>query len=78
MLNEPFLKVFIDLFMKHYKFVLRQIIDGSEWRLCSFHNINGAIVRSMLGQGVYISLFKHIFEFLVMRRNFMRTWLNIW
>jgi hypothetical protein len=78
MLNEPFFKVFINVFMKCYKFVSWQIVDGSEWKLCSFHKINGIVVWSMFGQGVNIFLLKHILEFLVLRRNFMWTWFNIW
>ncbi len=50
MSNEPLFKVLIEVFTKCYKFVLQQIIDGSEWRLHSFHKINGAIVWVMLGQ----------------------------
>jgi hypothetical protein len=59
-----FLKVFVNVFTKSYKFVLWQIVDGSEWRLHSFLKVNGVVIRSMLGQGVHIFLFKHIFEFL--------------
>jgi len=78
MSNEPLLEVFIDIFSKHCKFVLWQIVDGFEWKLHSFHKINGAIVWLMFKQGVYIFLLKHIFEFLVPGRNFMWTWFNIW
>ncbi len=56
--------------MKHCKFVLRQVIDGFEWRLHSFHKINGAIIWLML-RLVHISLLKHILEFLILGRNFM-------
>ncbi len=49
-----FLEVFINVFMKCYKFVLWQIVDGLEWRLCSFHEINGIVVWLMFGQGVRI------------------------
>jgi len=75
--NEPFLEVFINVFTKCYKFDLRQIINGSTWKLCSFHNINGAIIWSMFVQGVHISLLRHIFKFLVLRRNFMWMWFSI-
>jgi hypothetical protein len=78
MSNAPLVEVFIDVFTKCYKFVLWQIVDGSEWRLCSFHKINGAVIWSMFGQGFHISFLKHIFEFLVLRRNFMWSWFNIW
>ncbi len=71
-------EVFIEVFTKYYKFILQQIINGSEWRLHSFHKINGAVIWSMLGQGVYNYFLKHIFEFLVLGRNFMWTWFNIW
>ncbi len=78
MLNEPLFKVLIEVVTKCCQFVLWQIINGSKWRLCSFHKTNGVIIWSMLGQGVYNSLFKHILEFLILGRNFMWTWLNIW
>jgi len=68
MFDEPFLEVLVKVFMKHYKFILRQIINGSKWKLHSFHKINGAIVWSMFRQGVHIFLFKHIYEFLVLGR----------
>jgi hypothetical protein len=71
MSNEPFIEVLIEVFTKHWKFILFQIIDESKWRLHSFHKINGAIIWWMFGQGVRISLLKHIFEFLVVGRNFM-------
>ncbi len=60
--NESLLHVFIfiEVFMKRCKFVLRQIIDGSKWRLLSFHKINGVVIESMLGQGVCILKKKHI------------------
>jgi hypothetical protein len=32
----------------------------------------------MFGQGDRIILLKHILEFLVLERNFMWTWFNIW
>ncbi len=76
MLNEPFFEIFVDVFMKSYKFILGQIVNGFKWRLCSF-KINGAIIWSMLRQGVYIFLLKHILEFLVLGRNFMWMWFNI-
>jgi hypothetical protein len=78
MLNEPLLKVFINVFTKRCKFVLWQIVDGSKWRLCLFHKINGAVVWLMFGQCVHIFFLKHILEFLVLGRNFMCTWSNIW
>jgi hypothetical protein len=31
MLNEPFFDIFVDVFSKCWKFVLRQIINGSKW-----------------------------------------------
>jgi len=78
MSNEPIFKVLINVLVKHSKFVLWQIIDGSEWRLHFFHKINGAIIWLMFGQNVRMPLFKHILEFLVLGRNFMWTWFNIW
>jgi len=78
MLNEPFLEILVDVFMKHCKFVLWKIIDGFEWRLCSFLKINGIVIQSMLGQGVCIFPLKHILEFLVLGKKFMWTWFNIW
>jgi hypothetical protein len=77
MSNEPLLKVLINVFMKHYKFVLGQIINGSKWRSCYFHKINGAVIWLMFGQGVHIYFLKHILEFLVLGKNFMWTWFNI-
>jgi hypothetical protein len=71
MLNEPLLEVLIKVFMKHYKFILRQIINGSKWKLHFFHKIKGSIVWSMLRQGLRIFLLKHIFEFLVLGTNFI-------
>ncbi len=78
MSNEPLFKVLVEVFTKCCKFVLCQIIDGYKWRLHSFHKINGVVLWLMFGQGVHISLLKHIFEFLVMGRNFIWTWFNIW
>jgi hypothetical protein len=77
MLNEPLLKVFIDVFTKCYKLVMWQIVDGSEWTLHSFQKINDTVVWLMFGQGVHIFFLKHILEFLVLRRNFMLTRFNI-
>ncbi len=78
MSNEPIFEILIDVFTKFYNFVLWQIIDGSRWKLCFFFKINGVVVWLMLGQGVYNFLFKHIFGFLVLGRNFMWIWFNIW
>jgi hypothetical protein len=51
---------------------LRQIINGFEWRLCSFHKINGLIIWLMFGQGAQMIFFKHVLEFLTLKRSFMR------
>jgi len=48
-----------------------------EWRLHS-HKINDASIWLMFGQGVCIFLLKHILEFLILGRNFLWTWFNIW
>jgi hypothetical protein len=65
MSNEPLFEVFIEVFMKHYKFVLQQIINGFKWRLHSFHKINGAIV--------YFDAWGKVFAFL-----FSNASLNSW
>jgi len=78
MLNEPLFEVFIDVFMKRYKFILWQIVNGFKWRLHSFHKINDIVVWLMFGQGDCIFLLNHILEFLVLGRDFMWTWFNIW
>jgi len=78
MSNDPLLEILIKIFMKHCKFALQQIIDGSKWRLCSFYKINDVVIWLMLGQGVHIFFLKHILEFLILGNNFMRMWFNIW
>ncbi len=72
MLNEPLIEILIEIFTKCYKFILRQIINGFEWRLCSFHKINGLIIWLMFGQGAQMIFFKHVLEFLTLKRSFMR------
>jgi len=65
MSNEPYFEIFINAFSKHHEFILWQIIDGFEWRWCTFFKINCAIIWSMLWHGVNILLLKHILVYFV-------------
>ncbi len=68
MSNEPYFEIFINAFSKHHEFILWQIIDGFEWRWCTFFKINCAIIWSMLWHGVNILLLKHILVYFVWKK----------
>jgi len=70
MSNEPYFEIFINIFSKCHEFFLWQIVDGHEWRLCTFFKINCAIIWLMLWQGVNILLLKHISLYILYEKGF--------
>jgi hypothetical protein len=47
MLNEPLFKFLFNVFTNSCKYVLERVVNGSKWKLCSFFEIDGAIMNDV-------------------------------
>ncbi len=78
MLNEPLFKIFIDIFSKVLEVHFVTIVNEFKWRLCTFFEINHAVIWLKFHQNINTLLFKDVLVFFVFRRDPMLMWSNIW